>query len=674
MTILLADAQAPRCARLRRFLDAAGHPVASAAEGETAFEAFRRTRPDVVITDGESPPPGGLELCRRIRSIAPAERTYLILCSGTDDHDGRRHTLELGVDDFLVGTVREEDLRARLAVAAHVLRQRQAEARLWNRVVRIPTDCPFPILELSPEGDLLHSNPAAFVLLEGWGWTPGKATPAPLHSLAQSARTTGEDVQAELPCGDRTYAFHAVHLDDGGVTLYARDTTPSPVVGAAASPAPEAALPLARRDVLTGLPHHLQFVEHLHQGLDQARLAGDRLVLAKINIDNCREINEAFGPTGGDEVIRVVAHCLLENLRDGDAACREFGDQFIVLLRRPAADGDGLGNFHATLKRQVEDHARTAGLSTPVTLSVGAARFPEDAESPRLLAEYADLALAEAKRSGRDGWRVYASVVQATPWVRGGQVLPRLIKALLERRIEAHFQPIIRAADGRIAGFEALARWHEPEFGWVPPGQFIAMAEARGLIGELGRQVAALAVQQLARWHADGHAIQVALNISRQQLLDEAFLRELHHLVLTHRLEPRWVVLEATERQSLLQDPACRRNLEQLTRSGFRLSLDDFGTGQSSFDVIADLPLHEVKLPMDLVRKVRSDRVRRIVQAILDMSRTLELESVAEGIEDGELAGILGSIGATKLQGYHYSKPLTPEASREFLKTCGSRA
>jgi EAL domain-containing protein (putative c-di-GMP-specific phosphodiesterase class I) len=247
-------------------------------------------------------------------------------------------------------------------------------------------------------------------------------------------------------------------------------------------------------------------------------------------------------------------------------------------------------------------------------------------------------------------------------------LLHRLQDALQARRIQAYYQPLVSARDRAVRGFEALVRWHEPDLGWVRPDRFVPMAEARGLIVELGRQVAGAAFRQLAAWRDAGHLVGISINISKRQLQEEAFCDEMRDLARDHRLIVDWITFEVTERQSLLHDPDCRRSLEQLASVGFRLSLDDFGSGYSAFDMVAEIPFRELKIDMGLCRQADSPRTRPIVQAIVEMCQTMEVDSVAEGIETAELARVFEEMGVSLLQGYHFSAPMCGDAALDFLR------
>jgi diguanylate cyclase (GGDEF)-like protein len=665
MHILLADGDASRRTRMLRLLQQEGWTVSFADSVAAALVAFQNQPPDILLADFQLPEPGGVELCRQVRARATADRiqTILLLPTRRQDQPG---SLGPEVDDLLVHPVAPSALRTRLTIATRALSRRREEAILWERVVRLPTDSPHPILELSPDGGLQHANPAALLLLESWGWSFGQPVPAPLRDLARSALRTGQMTDLDVPCSEQQYVFRAVPIEGASITLYGHPTsgqTPTPPPPHSTEPSPAQ---VSRYDMLTGLPHRTLFADRLATALDHARLHHTRAALAKIDIDNFCELNQAYGHGAGDEVIRSLAHVLQDTCAPGDTVCREAGDRFLVLLQGWTGS-EKAETYHEQVVRRVEERLQRLGFDFHVTLSLGLAWFPDDADAGGLLLERVDHALAEAKRAGRDGWRDYHSAAGSNPLIRGSHLFPRLSEALQQHRIQVHYQPIIHARTGAVCAFEALARWHDDQLGWVSPAHFVPIAEARGLITELSRQIFEQAFRQLAKWQTAGFSVDLALNVSKRQLLDPTYTEQLRQLARHYRLPPHRIILEATERQALLQDPRCRHALHSLDDAGFRLALDDFGTGHSSFDMISDLPFDEVKVDMSLVQKARTPRGRRVLVAILNLCQSLKFESVVEGVEDAGLASLLPRIGATKLQGYHFSRPLPAETTLDYL-------
>lgn len=670
MNILLVDSDDRRRARLRRLLARGGHVVRAVSDPKAAFAHFRESPHGLVIADASSRKKAGTDLFRQVRSESCPWQSYLIQIGGARRTKGTRQLpsrLDQETDDVLSVPIRSAELTVRLQVAERTLGRRLEEASQMRRITRIPADSPHPIVELTTHGALVHANLASMPLLEAMGWVAGHPAPGPLKHLAESAAAAGRPKRAEFPCGERTYSFLAIGMDGGEVCLYGHDVTDI------ASPSPDPASPRGRgvgltlRDPLTGLPTQLLLTDRVGQALAHARVAGTQVGLVKVNVDNCSDINGAYGHTVGDRLIVVVGECLRNEIRIGDTVLRDSGDGFVLLLQG-VSGREAAGATCSRILRAIQQAGVDAELGFQVTLSMGLAMFPEDADTESTLVERAELALGEAKNAGRNCWRDYPAAVGANPMIGAERLLPRLMGALQLRQLHAQYQPIIAADTGAVAGFEALVRWHDPELGWIAPDRFIPIAETRGLIAEVGRQMADMVFRQLAIWRGSGFPVTVSLNISKRQLWDASFCDEMRQLAREHQLAPAWIILEATERQPLLNDRACRDTLERLTDAGFRLSLDDFGSGHSTFEVVSELPFHELKINMDLSRKAQTPRGRHVVRAILGMCQDLNLVSVAEGIEDPGLGRTLVEIGADNLQGYLYSPPLAADASLKYLQ------
>ena len=250
--------------------------------------------------------------------------------------------------------------------------------------------------------------------------------------------------------------------------------------------------------------------------------------------------------------------------------------------------------------------------------------------------------------------------------------LPRL------SRFTVHYQPVVDAITGLPRSLEALVRWEDAEFGKVSPDQFIPLAEEKGLIVALGRQVLTKSLRAARHCRNHGWPVLMAVNLSRRELIQPDFCEEIMKRIETEGLAPEHLILEVTEREAFIQDPHCRRNLEMLAACGIRLSLDDFGAGFSSFEVLTELSFHQLKLNMGLVRRSEQSRCARIIEAVVELGQKLGLEIVGEGVETQTQREFLTGLGVGKLQGYLYSRPLDDEGLAGYLaqfpRSCAAAA
>src|SRR5439155_8578791 len=267
-------------------------------------------------------------------------------------------------------------------------------------------------------------------------------------------------------------------------------------------------------------------------------------------------------------------------------------------------------------------------------LRMGIAVYPDDAALPETLLQQADMALYLAKSRGRNEVVLFSASEELKAFRPTANLHALLRQAVSEEKIQAHYQPIVSAGTGRVVAIEALARWHQEPLGWISPAHFIPLAENMGLIDQLGRQVFKAAMLQSNHWQSRGWTL--SLNVSLRQILQDDFLKELLDLTVRFGLKPRVLTLEMTESQTLPGLASASRRLQELSQSGFQLSLDDFGQGYSSLASLQELPVNELKIDKEFVLHLPTERGRRIVQAIVALAGTLGIETVAEGVESAD--------------------------------------
>ncbi len=423
----------------------------------------------------------------------------------------------------------------------------------------------------------------------------------------------------------------------------------------------------ALHDELTGLPNRQLLQQRLRLALESAARDGHKVAIGLADLDHFKVINETLGPLAGDSLLREFAARLLSFLRGGVTVGRWGGDEFAVLLPVAGGLGDALALGEALVESTREPFI-AAGCDIYAGCSVGLAIYPDHGENADALLARAESALAHAKRQGRNQARSAAELPQGGPSAAPLRVQAKLHEAVRGRRVRIHLQPLIAAASGRTAGVEALARWHDPELGWISPAEFIPMAEAYGLIAELGEQIIIQGLDWLRDWNAAGHApLRLSLNLSQRQLYSPTFAAEIAHLVMQRGLNTAQIMLEVTESVAMGDVAGAPARLRTLAAAGFKLAMDDFGTGYSSLSQLDQMPLSEIKIDISFVRRLGTPDGQRMVRAIIEMGRALNLEVVAEGVEDAAAARLLTEMGADTLQGYHFSRPLAPEALPGFI-------
>lgn len=426
---------------------------------------------------------------------------------------------------------------------------------------------------------------------------------------------------------------------------------------------------MALHDALTGLPNRVLLEERIGVALRDARREGRHVAVGFIDLDNFKLINDGFGHDVGDGLLLAFAERLRGQLRASDTLARWGGDEFALLL--PSTDG--MGGVREVADKLIEALrapfvVRKDGVAESFTAgaSIGYALFPEDGDTPEQLLSRADRAMFEAKARGRSQACAYAELPDRGDNRRTVYLQNRLARAIEAGAIDLWFQPIVDAK-GHLVMVEALARWRDDEGEWIPPAVFVPIAENTGLIASLGRLVWHRAVDALARWRADGHALRLAVNLSKRQLIARGLADDLLAQAQAAGLSPGDFVLEVTESVAM-NDTTMHKQLVDLHAAGFALALDDFGTGFSSLSHLHSLPLDEVKIDMSFVHRIGTPEGHAMVKTVIAIAGALRLATIAEGVEDAATAAALVALGVDRLQGYHFARPLPAEEfERDWL-------
>jgi diguanylate cyclase (GGDEF)-like protein len=375
-----------------------------------------------------------------------------------------------------------------------------------------------------------------------------------------------------------------------------------------------------------------------------------------LDIDEFKAVNDTLGHQYGDQLLVEVGARLTATVGDAGTVARLGGDEFAVLLAGTARE-DAVLHVGRRILRALEQPVALDTLEVEVGASLGIALAPAHATDTAELLKRADLAMYDAKSATRS-LRLYEPELDTND-PRRLTLVSELRAALHTGAIEVHVQPQARLADDAVVAVEALVRWQHPEFGWVPPDEFIPIAERSGLIGPLTTRVLDAALGAAARWRAAGHDLGVAVNLSARSLHDADLVEEVARLLRRHGVPAARLTLEVTE-GSVMADPTrAIAVLHQLRDLGVRLSVDDFGTGYSSLSYLKRLPVHEVKVDRSFVATlaVGGEDVA-IVRAIIDLGRHLGLDVVAEGVEDAASWELLSSMRCDLVQGWHLARPM----------------
>jgi diguanylate cyclase (GGDEF)-like protein len=430
----------------------------------------------------------------------------------------------------------------------------------------------------------------------------------------------------------------------------------------------------ALHDPLTDLPNRILVLDRAEQILARARRLDVSVTALFVDIDAFKQINDRFGHRVGDEVLRQVGARLKTILRDNDTVGRLGGDEFVMLI-----DSIGLNASPELVAERILDVLRQpielpepATAPVTVTVSIGIATgLPATAED---LMQDADLALYKAKASGKNGFAVFESAMQAAADKRM-RLEVDLADAWERREFFLVYQPMLDLESERVVGVEALLRWRHPRSGVIAPDLFIPLAEENGLIVPLGRWVLDQACAQGAAWRAKGHRLTIAVNVSARQLERPEFVEEVRGALRDSGLEPCDLTLEITETVLMRKPDATAALLAELKALGVRIAVDDFGTGYSSLAYLRQFPVDSLKIDRTFIAGMaRSSEAHALTHTLIQLGKALGLQTLAEGVEEQGQVRELQLEGCDLAQGFLFARPLEPTALERFLDDAAQAA
>ena len=489
------------------------------------------------------------------------------------------------------------------------------------------------------------------------------------HSLAENGRWSGEMWQRRK--NHETYpaweSIETVHDSDGRITHYVAffsDITQRKL-------AEQEIFFRANYDPLTGLPNRSLLHERLDQALKQARRNQRRVALMLLDLDRFKQVNDTQGHAWGDVLLCQTAERLKTCVRETDTIARYSGDEFVVVLPDVPHDPD----VNAIAEKIIERVSEPFDLNDNVIrigVSIGIVLYPDHGSDAPTLLRCADLAMYQAKSSGRNTYRKYESAMSALAVSRLS--LETDLRLALEREeFIVYFQPIVDVKTQRLAGAEALVRWRHPQRGLVSPNDFIPLAEETGLIRPIGAWVLERVCQTLSEWRQFGLCVPISVNLSGVQIQSGLTVEKVQALLHRYDLHPEWLAFEITETVLIKETLKAQVWLDAVRKLGIRVDIDDFGTGYSSLSYLKRFPIDRIKIDRSFMRDIVANaNDRAMVEAVLTMAHTLHLEVVAEGVEDEEQLILLRELGCSYAQGFYLSRPVPDQGFVEFARKMGA--
>ncbi len=420
----------------------------------------------------------------------------------------------------------------------------------------------------------------------------------------------------------------------------------------------------ATTDSLTGLPNRASLLERIEEALPKAKQVGDGMALLMLDLDRFKEVNDTFGHQLGDRLLQLVGIRLCQAVGTTTMVARLGGDEFAVFLSSVCEASTQ--QTASQLCKALEEPFLVDGYPLQVEVSIGAALYPAHGSDSLTLLRHADVAMYKAKQ-GHESYALYdARYDQYSP--RRLALLGDLRKAIATHELRLYYQPKADLRTGLVKSVEALIRWQHPTHGFIPPDQFIPLAEQTGLIGSLTQWVLTTAVQQCRLWLDSGLHLSMSVNLSMSNLRDLSLPDSIARLLTEYRVPPHLLCCEITESAVMVDEERSLQVLNRLFALGVRIAIDDYGTGYASLSYLKHFTADELKIDRAFVQHITTIRAdEAIVRSTVNMAHRLGMQVVAEGVEDQETWNLLETLGCDIIQGYFLSRPVPAHDLEQWL-------
>ena len=699
--LLIVDDNPINLSVVVEYLEESGYEVLVALDGQEALKRAAYSLPDLILLDVMMPGIDGFETCRRLKQDNATADIPVIFMTALDDVADKMAAFQAGGVDYVSKPFQPDELLAR--VRTHIkLRRAQLSLAVQNRALQVEIAArreAETALRASEQSfrRLFETADDGIALLDP---ELGTIVDANIRMQQIVHRSRMELIGRrfdDLPTFGQVDDYGAAADELSRLGLFKSDewtlsrpdgSTVAVEVTATACEAGGRRLAqwnfrdvsdrkeaeariryLALHDSLTGLANRAKFFDRLQLAIAATRRRGGKVAALAVDLDHFKAVNDAHGHLVGDRLLEAVAGRILACLRETDTAARVGGDEFVITLSDVARREDA-ELVAAKLLAAINEPFAIEGKTLRISASIGISFFPEDGTDSFSLVRAADTAMYRAKRSGRGAVRLFTHdlSVAAERW----HALSQDISGACERgEFELHYQPQVAMEGQTIIGVEALLRWNHPTLGRVEPDLFVPLLEERGMMVDVGRWVLETACRQNAQWQADGlPPVRVAVNLSAQQFYRDDLVETVARALATSGLAPQWLELELTETLTLDDAETTLHIMCDLKALGIALSLDDFGTGWSSLAYLRRFPLDRIKIDRTFVRDLaHHESTAAIVHAILDLTRRLGLDCIAEGVETEEQQRLLLHELCPSMQGFLFSRPVPVKDMEKLFRT-----
>ena len=677
--------------------------VTVAEDGLTALALFQVEQPDIVLLDVEMPGLNGFEVCQQLRSFPYGKLVPILMATGQGDIDSVRRAYEAGATDFVIKPFNWKIIAHRLRYmvrASDTTEQlhelQKSELRLDNaqRIARLGN------WELDLNNKNIYWSEQLYQML---GLRRGVDKPNHRNFIRQLPFNERREFRFwihRLLLGEqdnRPWGLnHSLNKTDGSVlnvqhqaqVFYDENGVAKLVSGTVLDVtelkrAQDKILHLARFDSLTGLANRSVFRERVELAMQRAQRHGHLGAVLFLDLDNFKRINDTFGHSIGDELLKEVASRLSNVVRcsdninktklygatDQNLISRFGGDEFTVLLSEIEQVKDA-ENIAKRILEAIGLSINLSGYEVVITPSIGIAIFPHHGGDVDSLLKNVDAAMYYVKRAGKNGYELFVKSMNVAA-KRRLELESCLRRAIDDNELSINYQPQVELKTRRIVGAEALLRWNSAELGMVSPAEFIPIAEETGLISAIGEWVLREACRQVKKWRDDGlPEIRIAVNLSVRQFAKQNFEQLVSQVLSDTGLPVDCLELEITENMLMDDVEGSVETLHKLKALGVYLSIDDFGTGYSSLSYLKRFPIDKLKIDRSFIINVTTDPGdAAVTQAIIGVAHNLGLRVTAEGVEEASQLEFLRLHNCEEVQGYYFSRPLIVGDMEHLLRS-----
>lgn len=670
----------------RRYLSTAGFSLISALNGYEGVEAFKKYSPDIVLVDIDMPGMDGFATCAGIRALPNGKNTPLLMVTGTEDAERVASSYAAGATDFVVKPVNWKVLIHRLHYmirANSLLQQLEKSEKRLSKAQKMAklghwewyfvddkmywSDEVFVIFQVNKEKfipnsanfqDMIHEEDKSYVQEN-------------FEKVINNKKSISLEYRIITSKGQQHFVGQQIEIIENkdreliGLTGTIQDITERKYYE-------NKIKRLAYYDEITGLPNRTFFLELLSNSIKIAKHNNCIFAILFLDLDDFKGINDSYGHHIGDLLLKEIARRLLEGLHGSDIFLRYLdhhynevdvarlgGDEYCVLLKDITYPEDAV---------IVAEHIQQ-WISKPFLLenqqiytgsSIGIAVFPQDGENSDTLLRNADIAMYHAKKMGKGLCQFFHNSMNMKAQKRR-KMENYMYQAVANNELRLYYQPIVNAKSGRLIGVEALMRWDSPHLGFLPPNEFIPLAEDNGLIMKFGEWAIREVCRQHKEWQQQGMGfLTIAVNLSGLQFNQFSFVPMVKKILTEYEIvNPSFLVFELTESVIMADTEKVFDKLWQIKNMGIKLSVDDFGTGYSSLSYLKSFPLDSLKIDRSFIKDLPDNEDdAAIVNAILALAQTLNLSTVAEGVETSEQRDFLEHSTCSSIQGYLFSRPM----------------